>query len=364
MVFERFFQDFRARPFSAWQIEITTRCPLACRMCVRQGIEQWQRADMPLSDFGRLAVQFTHVENVILQGWGEPLLHPDLLGIIRAAKSVRRPPAVGFVTSGKGLNEASCRELVLSGLDFIGFSFAGATAPVHEGIRVNSDFEELVEGVKSLEAEKRRRRSERPKIHLVFLMLKENMRDLPLLPALARGLDVPQIVLINLIQVTTEWQEAQKVFRCDGRSEFEELLSDTVARARERGVSVRRPLLTGCEAAVCEEDPLRNLYVSVHGEVAPCVFLHPPAAGTFPRIFCGKRSDTALVSFGNLFRQQIGDIWNSGAYREFRGRFEERSSRAGGQPFMPESVAESPGRGSRLPEAPGPCRTCHKILGL
>jgi MoaA/NifB/PqqE/SkfB family radical SAM enzyme len=364
MVFKRFFDAFRGKPFSAWQIEITTRCALACRMCVRQGIDQWQSADMPLDDFSRLAVHFSQVENVILQGWGEPLLHPDLAGIIRTAKSVRRPPAVGFVTSGKGLDVAASRELVRSGLDFIGFSFAGATAPVHQGIRVNSDFGELVQAVRSLEAEKRRMRSERPRTHLVFLMLRDNMQDLALLPALGRELGVRQILLINLIHVVTAWQDEQKVFRCEGRSEFEELLTETVAKARETGVSVRRPGLSGCAAAVCEEDPLRNLYVSVRGEVAPCVYLHPPVAGPFPRIFCGKRYDTAPVSFGNLFRQQIGDLWLSDAYREFRGRFEQRRSRAGADRFGPVMGADPVGSSGDLPEAPGPCRTCHKLLGL
>jgi MoaA/NifB/PqqE/SkfB family radical SAM enzyme len=319
---------------------------------------------MPLRDFTRLAAWFSRVGTVVLQGWGEPLLHKDLFEIIRTAKAVRRPPAAGFVTSGKGLDEACCRELVRSGLDFIGISFAGATAAVHERIRVNSRFDELVAGVKALEAVKRDLRSERPKTHLVYLMLKENMRDLALLPALARETGVQQIVLINLIHAATAWQEEQRVFRCEGMPEFEELLSGTVTRAREIGVEIRRPMLTACEAAVCEEDPLRNLYVSVHGEVSPCVFLHPPTQGTFPRIFCGKRSDLTPVSFGNLFRQPIEEIWNSDAYREFRGPLEKRRSIAEGPWFALAGGDHSPGRDQRVPEAPEPCRTCHKLLGL
>jgi len=44
------------KPFSAWQIELTTRCPLRCRMCVREGFKDWHTGDMSMADFRRLII--------------------------------------------------------------------------------------------------------------------------------------------------------------------------------------------------------------------------------------------------------------------------------------------------------------------
>ncbi len=40
-----------SRRFGAWQVELTTRCPLRCRMCIRQGLDGWQGQDMDITQF-------------------------------------------------------------------------------------------------------------------------------------------------------------------------------------------------------------------------------------------------------------------------------------------------------------------------
>ena len=94
---------------------------------------------MSFNNFEKLIPYFHDVGTIILQGWGEPLLHNDLCAMIRAAKGgtessrgshrhAKAPsPSVGFVTSGKGLDDHYSAELIDAGIDFIGFSFAGST---------------------------------------------------------------------------------------------------------------------------------------------------------------------------------------------------------------------------------------------
>jgi MoaA/NifB/PqqE/SkfB family radical SAM enzyme len=238
-----FFQKLfplRRKQFFAWQIEITTRCPLSCRMCIRQGLSEWASADMSLNNFEKLIPYFHDVETIILQGWGEPLLHNDLCAMIRAAKggteSTRgshrhakaQSPSVGFVTSGKGLNDHYSAELIDAGIDFIGFSFAGSTAKTHEGIRLNSDFQELVHAVGAFNELKKKRGVPGLRTHIVYLMLKDNLQDIPALPRLARDIGIQEIVLTNVIHVTNSWQDAQRIFTCEGRSGISE-------RCRRRG---------------------------------------------------------------------------------------------------------------------------------
>ena len=356
----------RHRTFHCWQIDITTKCPLACRMCIRRGLPDWSEEEMSLADFQKLVPSFDDVETVVLQGWGEPLLHPDLVPMVRAAKGVRHPPSVGFVTSGTGMNEQLASGLIDAGLDFIGFSFAGSTAGTHTSIRAGSDYEELVSAVRTLQRLGERKRSGRPRVHMVFLLLRDNLRDLPGLPRLARDLGIGEIVLTNLIHVTTGWQDEQKVFSCSGPAAAVEAVSAAEAAARDLGVRMRVPALTPRATTVCEEDPLHNLYIAPAGEVSPCVYLHPPAGGRFTRIFCGALQETERVSFGNALNEPFSRIWEGDAYRGFRDRFAGRARALAGQRplFGPFRAKQESIAAPAAPDPPAPCRTCHKMLGL
>src|SRR3990172_6497273 len=77
-IFGKFLRTRKRRPFSAWQIELTTRCPLQCKMCIRREGADWQLQDMALEDFKKLLPSLREVESVVLEGWGESLLHKDL----------------------------------------------------------------------------------------------------------------------------------------------------------------------------------------------------------------------------------------------------------------------------------------------
>jgi len=74
------------RRFSAWQIELTTRCPLRCAMCVKASYPDYTRKDMDLEDFKKILPYLRDVEHVVLAGWGESNLHPRLVDCIRMAK--------------------------------------------------------------------------------------------------------------------------------------------------------------------------------------------------------------------------------------------------------------------------------------
>ncbi len=102
-------------------VEITTRCNLHCRMCVKYAagsaiIDE----DLPLAVFNNLDPVLARAKTLILNGIGEPLLHPDLLKIIRLAKKAMPPEAtIGFQTNGFLLNEQKSLELVSAGLNTV-----------------------------------------------------------------------------------------------------------------------------------------------------------------------------------------------------------------------------------------------------
>jgi MoaA/NifB/PqqE/SkfB family radical SAM enzyme len=350
--------------FSAWQVELTTRCPLQCKMCIRAESADWHPGDMRLEDFRKILPYLKDVETVVLEGWGESLLHKDLLECVRLVKG--QGSTVGFVTSAKGLNEKRVSELVAAGLDFVGFSIAGTTPEVHDAIRVSSKLSEVISAIQLFNQEKARLGINRPRMHLILLMLKQNILDVPSLPSFAREVGIEEVNLTNICHSMTAWQEAQGVFTWTGEeSEYEQIVKQAEASASKLNVRLRRPLLAASDVAVCEENPLATLYISVDGEVSPCVYLNPPLSSPFKRIFCGEEQWVERVSFGNIFKEDFSAIWSRAGYVRFRECFVQRKK------VYQERYGWLYGKGDLrkpeegpLPEPPEPCKTCHKMLGV
>jgi MoaA/NifB/PqqE/SkfB family radical SAM enzyme len=360
----KFLRPGKRRSFSAWQIELTTRCPLHCRMCAREEEAPWQNQDMALDDFKRILPYLADVETVVLEGWGESLLHKNLSQCIRLVK--KEGSRVGFVTSGFGLTRDRVHEIIQAGVDFVGFSVSGTSPETHDAIRVNSHLPDLLAAIRLFHQEKQRLGLPGPRMHIVFLMVKDNIREVPMVPSLAKEAGIEEVVLTNICHTINPWQETQRVFvRGNIASEYEGIIKQAEITARKLNIRLKKPALSAVDVPVCAENPLVNLYISAEGEVSPCVYLHPPLLSPFKRIFCGKEYRIEKVSFGNIFRNPFPAIWSCSGYEDFRGRFLEREK---GYQELYFSLLDSPKlkspRDNLLPEPPEPCKTCHKIMGV
>ncbi len=346
--------------FSAWQIELTTRCLLRCAMCVKEADPDYLQKDMAITDFRRVLPYLKDVENVVLEGWGESLLHPHLVDCLGMVK--KEGARVGFVTCGMGISDSLAAAVIAAGADFIGFSLSGATAETHNRIRLHSDFDTIIKAIGLFHHPETAKGRRGPKRHIVYLMLQENIGELPLLIELAHKLGITDVVLVNLIQVSNEWQDRAKAFVCEGRNSHEAIIQETQRLARRLKINLAGPNLSPHATAVCSENPLSNLYISVAGEVSPCVYLYPPVTAPFRRIFCGREEVISKMTFGNIFREPFDAIWGREDYVFFRERFLLRKKAAEDiyQAFLEHRRYEN----DELPEPPGPCRRCHKMLGL
>jgi MoaA/NifB/PqqE/SkfB family radical SAM enzyme len=275
-------------------------------------------------------------------------------------------PEVGFVTSGKGLTRERASALVLAGLDFIGFSIAGTTEETHRAIRVNSHLPEVVEAIRFIQEEKERLGRTQPRMHLVFLMVKDNVSEVPRTPSFARGMGLEEVVLVNICHIGTAWHERQRVFAWNRETNpYQKVLDQAERNARRFRIKLSKPSLSASDVSLCAENPLRNLYIASDGSVSPCVYLYPPLPSPFKRTFCHTDHSIKKVSFGNIFGEPFPDIWNSEGYIRFRNCFIEREKRfrdlylsllESARPVDPEA--------NLLPDPPECCRSCHKMIGV
>ncbi|MCX5809309.1 MAG: radical SAM protein [Proteobacteria bacterium] len=360
-ILQTLFRGRKRRRFAAWQIELTTLCPLRCTMCIKEEYRDWHRKDMDIDDFKKIVPYMKDVESVVLEGWGESLLHKDLIECIHLAK--KEGTQVGFVTSGMGLTDEYTTKLTRAGVDFIGFSLSGATPETHNSIRVNSDFDTLINSIKLFKKlSDKYTPPNKPKMHIVYLMLKENIGELPILIDLAKEIDIEEIVLLNIIQISNPWQDDKKVFTCNDGESYRELIKKVLNKARQSNIKLTIPNLSPGEVSVCSENPLKNLYISVEGEVSPCVYLYPPVTSPFKRVFYGQEYDIDKVSFGNIFRESFESIWDKKGYVNFRDCFIQRQQKFKEvyQPFLEMKKPEK----SDIPLTPLPCKTCYKMFGF
>ncbi len=102
-------------------LEITTRCNMRCAMCVKYAPESdIPEADMDWKTFASIESCLGHCRSVVLNGIGEPLLHPLLPDMVAFVRE-RLPDHgwVGFQTNGLLLTPQLAGRIVDAGVDTV-----------------------------------------------------------------------------------------------------------------------------------------------------------------------------------------------------------------------------------------------------
>ena len=313
-----FWTTFLSPRFAWLQIEITTHCNAACRYCPHTLYRsQWQSRHLPLEVFQRLQPTFRKVNLIYLQGWGEPFLHPDFFTMVGLARQAGCQ--VGATTNATLLTADVISRLVASGLDLLAFSLTGLGAR-HNLWRPGTSYDQVLDAIRRLTAEKRRQGRETPRVHIAYLLLRSGLPDLASLPEALSGLGINQVVISTLDLVAAP-ELRPEALRLASAGEWEVLQRQfaavTMAGARQ-GLTIHPPPLPspGSRPA-CPENILRAAVISAAGDVAPCVYRNIPAAGGLV-YGNGTVSPVQTCYFGNIQDQSFLEIWQSASYRSFR----------------------------------------------
>ena len=314
----------KKRPFIALQIEPTSRCQLRCVMCPRTIFSrEWDNGDMPLSLYDKISTSFHLVDNIHLQGWGEPLLHPEISLMIQKAKAV--PCRTSLTTNGVLLSEPVSHDFIEKGLDTIVISIAGAVSETHEAIRCGSHFGQIIDNVKVLAHLKLSMKSKTPKIVLSFLMTKKNIEELPEAVLLAKDTGSDEMVATNVDYIAGQYQDDMKIFSCkEADSEYKKIVEKALRTAKKAKITFRVYPLEMEELIMCEMNPLKIVFLSHDGCVSPCVYLNLSKKGWIPRIFCGNYQGIQKQCFGYVGEDDFVEIWERKEYKNFREPYVRR----------------------------------------
>ncbi len=143
-------------------LEATSNCNLRCFMCF-QSFDKPESVTMDLDLFKK------NIDEGASKGLcsiktmyrGEPLLHPDIVEMVRYAKE-KGIIEVMFNSNATLLTEDKARALIEAGLDKLICSVDGCTKEVYESVRIGANFETMLNNIKTLQRLKKEMGSKTP----------------------------------------------------------------------------------------------------------------------------------------------------------------------------------------------------------
>ncbi len=303
------------------QIEPVGQCNLRCTMCPiqfrRDGPPYGPPAFMDFNLFTRLVDQFPRLEELHLQGLGEPLMHPRFFDMVEYA--ARRGVQVSTNSNLTILTAERARRCVSSGLAWMRISVDGATAETYERIRVRSRLSRVERNLELLRDAKRSAASSRPRLDLVTVVMRQNLHELPMLVRLARAWGMEEVFVQHLCHDLGEAElppqylplrnfvEAETLEHEDlGR--VEHYFAEARAAAEELGIVLRLPRPRpvphppGTPGRTRCGWPWRGAYIAYRGEALPC------CTGATPD----------RLTLGDMAAEGAEAVWNNSAYQAFR----------------------------------------------
>lgn len=212
-------------------------------MCVKQASgSQISEADMPLTTFRRLEPLFPGIRTLILNGIGEPLLHPELENMIRMARQQMPSEAsVGFQTNGLLMDKVRAVSLVEAGMDRICISVDGVRADTFRKIR-GEEIQGVQRAFEALSyAKKQQPRNHRSvNVGMEFVLSRDNMAELPktLQWAARQGADFA--IVTHMIAYKAD--DLEKVAYDQNTDEAVEFYRQMRLEAKSKGLDIDRYL--------------------------------------------------------------------------------------------------------------------------
>jgi radical SAM protein with 4Fe4S-binding SPASM domain len=295
------------------QVEVTGACNLRCRMCLvayRPPLAI-RGASMTLARLKTLLDELPRLEELTLQGLGEPLLAPDVFAMVEEGK--RRGLRVGFNTNATRLTAARALRLVTLGLDWLHVSIDGASQETFSSVRVGGHLEEVADNLRGLVRCRREHGSRLPHIQLNTVLMRRNQHELLPLVRLAAAIGVDRMWVQRLSHDFDDVRDEPEYGAIRAFTDDEMLNDDEVAvavqgsaaLAHDLGLDLRLPSLPADDQAKpvprCDW-PWSSAYVTNRGRVQPCCMV--------------MGSDRATL--GDLRSQAFPDIWHGPAYEAFR----------------------------------------------
>lgn len=303
------------------QIEPVGQCNLRCEMCPvvfrQDGPANGAPAFLSYDTFARTIDEFAGLQELHLQGLGEPLMHPRFFDMVRYA--VSRGVKVSTNTNLTVFSPQRAEQCVTSGLDCMHISVDAATPALYNKIRRGSRWERVMRNLDFLQEAKTRLGSDHPRQRLIMVLMKQNLAEIPNLVRLAASYGFTSMFVQHLCHdfqeeaLPANYQSMRDFVNDQALSHRDvELVETHFAAARraaeETEIELRlpRPQQGGYPEGTPSRErcqwPWTGMYFSYQGFSMPCCMIATPDR----------------TNFGSVQDAGVAAIWNGDAYTQFR----------------------------------------------
>ncbi len=286
-------------------VEITTRCQLACRFCARTLYRKNTAIqDMTPELFTTILSQLPHIRELFFVGLGEPLLHPLIESFVTQAaeKGIQSK----LVTNGILAERRLLKKLYIKGLKEVTFSIDSTDPEVFRSLRGGASIERVLENIRSSPEELQTS---------IFVTLSQDAINLlPGIIDLASELGMPAVAFSD---VNFAENQNRSVHQLADVSRITEI----IRYANTKGIllitphfhnisdipihygryMVRIPADIAGRAGQHKNclAPWRTAVISANGDVTPC-------------------NCTPQILIGTLSNQSFAELWNGDAMKKWR----------------------------------------------
>lgn len=293
------------------ELEVTTRCYLKCVMCEHTywKDKSYLNQDFTLSAYRKILDNIPNLKWINLTGEGSPVLNPDFNEIAKETK--RRGIYFDFAHDFVELPDETAESWVKLKINRLYWSIDGCTKETYEKIRIGANFDKVVENVKKLIAYKKKYNSPLPEICFRFCFFKDNIHEVPSVPAFLHSLvddvkdygDEPSINIVALLEFeeTKDWavEIAPEVVRITNKES--QRLGFTNYWSHVTHIEEEKAPMDYC---TFWSEP----YIMITGHVVPCCAV----------MMSNARQKLEKLSFGNVHKKSLKEIWNLPRYKKFR----------------------------------------------
>jgi MoaA/NifB/PqqE/SkfB family radical SAM enzyme len=296
-------------------LEVTNRCNLLCETCPRTFETLEPPADMSWELFTKIVDQVPNIARVVMHGVGEPMLVKNLPDMIRYLKA--RGTYVLFNTNGTLLQQKRFQELIDTGLDELRVSLDAADRESYAKVRGKDFFNRIVRDVGKLVAYQKQVGATTPRVSLWLTGLKETIEQLPAFVRLAAQMGITEVHLQRLVFDEKGYgmaSAAQSLFE-SGQDDERRAIAAAQSVAAGLGVTLDASGATEPGLSLKQQDdrawatcrrPWSLMYFTAHGRALPCCIAPFSVRGY------------SNYTLGDATQQDLREIWNSEAYRDFR----------------------------------------------
>ncbi len=270
------FNNCRPEVFS---LETTLACNLKCPECaLGGGMIDRSKGFMNFDTFKIVADKIRpYVKYFYLHIWGEPMLNKDIITMIKYASTFTK---TNISTNGIVLDENKAEELITSGVSDIIVSIDGVSQEIYEKYRIGGNVQQAWQALYWLQQDNIKHGS-RVNIFPQFIVFKHNQHEMQHFHNLCLSIG---------LQPTFK----SPYIRTD-KSDFEySELPQFIRPHFPDHISLRNAMIECANA-------LNVFTILFDGSVVIC---------------CHDYG--GLTTFGNIFEQEVSDIWDDPSYRKFR----------------------------------------------